>query len=192
MAAKSGRPGRTLIWFFAGLAITYGLVALAGTWTPALGLDLRGGTRIQLIAQDTSDGQPPTPESLEEARKIIDQRVNGSGVAEAEVLVEGSNVIVVEIPGESRADLEETVKRTAQLRFRLVACIDDGSICGTGALASPVVLGPSSFDWLRMSSGRAGLGAMRQIRPPSAASPPWWARRGRRWRLRGSAAGFRG
>ena len=113
--------------FFLGVAISYGLVALTGTWKPELGLDLQGGTSIRLVA--TGD---PSSGSLDEARKIIDQRVNGSGVAEAEVTTQGGNQIVVEIPGKSREDLVETVKRQAQLRFRLVAC-SDFSPCGTGA-----------------------------------------------------------
>jgi preprotein translocase subunit SecD len=112
--------------FFLGLGIAYGLVALGGTWKPELGLDLQGGTSIRLIAEGS-----PSEDSLEQARKIIDQRVNGSGVAEAEVTVQGNRYVVVEIPGSSRPDLEETVKRQAQLRFRLVACIDDGvTPCG--------------------------------------------------------------
>jgi preprotein translocase subunit SecD len=119
MASRTARPGRTLGVFFLGLAIAFGLVALAGTWKPELGLDLQGGTSIRL----TPKGDPTT-ESLNEARKIIDQRVNGSGVAEAEVTVQGNRFIVVEIPGQSRRDLVDTVQRQAQLRFRIVACTD--------------------------------------------------------------------
>ncbi len=129
MARKTARPGRTLGVFFLGLAIAFGLVALAGSWKPELGLDLQGGTSIRLTPKGS-----PTAESLNEARKIIDQRVNGSGVAEAEVTVQGNKYIVVEIPGDSRRDLVDTVKRQAQLRFRLVACSDsDPSRCQTGA-----------------------------------------------------------
>lgn len=119
MAARKPRPGRTLIIFFLGLAVCYGLVALAGSWKPTLGLDLQGGTRITLTAE-----KAPSAENLEEARRIIDQRVNGSGVAEAAVTTQGGKNIVVEVPGKTtnRAQLEETVKRQAQLRFRLVAC----------------------------------------------------------------------
>ncbi|WP_372727491.1 protein translocase subunit SecD [Nocardioides sp.] len=117
MAARGARPGRTLIAFFVVLAISYGLVAIGGSWKPELGLDLQGGTRITLIAKDS-----PTPESLTEAADIIDQRVNGSGVSEAEVTTQGNRFVVVEIPGKSRRDLVDTVKRQAQLRFRLVAC----------------------------------------------------------------------
>ena len=103
MARKTARPGRTLAVFFLGLAIAFGLVALGGTWKPELGLDLQGGTSIRL----TPKGDP-SAESLNEARKIIDQRVNGSGVAEAEVTVQGNKYIVVEIPGQSRRDLVDS------------------------------------------------------------------------------------
>jgi preprotein translocase subunit SecD len=129
MARNRYRPGRHVLAFFVGLAIAFGLVAITGTWAPSLGLDLQGGTRITLVAK----GDDVTESSLEEARSIIDQRVNGSGVSEAEVSTQGRNLIVVEIPGESRRDLEETVKRQAQLRFRVVACTAPGSGCGGAA-----------------------------------------------------------
>lgn len=139
MAARRPRPGRNLIIFFLGLAVVYGLTALsqAGVkppekpWRPALGLDLQGGTRITLTTDST-----PSKENLEEARRIIDQRVNGSGVAEAAVTTQGGRNIVVEVPGKGadRDQLEETVKRQAQLRFRLVACSDfkPGACAATG------------------------------------------------------------
>ena len=126
MALKTPRPARTVGIFFAVLAILYGLVAIAGEWTPRLGLDLQGGTRITLVANNDE----VTEENLNEAANIIDSRVNGSGVAEAEVTTQGNNLIVVEIPGEGRRDLVETVKRQAQLRFRVVACSDFDGRCG--------------------------------------------------------------
>jgi preprotein translocase subunit SecD len=124
--AKRRRPERTLVGFFIGLVIAYGLVAIAGTWTPTLGLDLQGGTRITLIAEGS-----PSEANLTEASEIIDQRVNGSGVSEAEVTTQGDEFVVVEIPGQSRRDLVDTVKRQAQLRFRLVACTSVDGRCGT-------------------------------------------------------------
>jgi len=126
--ARRQRPSRTLVGFFVGLAIAYGLVALAGTWTPTLGLDLQGGTRITLIAEGE-----PSEENLVEASQIIDQRVNGSGVSEAEVTTQGNRFVVVEIPGKSQRDLVETVKRQAQLRFRVVACSTADGRCGAAA-----------------------------------------------------------
>ncbi len=123
--ARRQRPSRTLLGFFIGLAVAYGLVALAGTWTPTLGLDLQGGTRITLIAEGE-----PSEDNLVEASQIIDQRVNGSGVSEAEVTTQGNQFVVVEIPGESQSDLVETVERQAQLRFRVVACSTLDGRCG--------------------------------------------------------------
>ncbi len=131
MAGRRHGPGRTLIIFFAGLLAMYGLVALAGVWKPELGLDLQGGTRITLTAQ----GDNVTAESLEQAREIIDSRVNGSGVAEAEVTASDNRYVIVEIPGESRSELVDTVERQAQLRFRVVSMVADGT--ATGGEAEP-------------------------------------------------------
>ena len=136
--ARRPRPGRTLLGFFIGLAVAYGLVALAGTWTPTLGLDLQGGTRITLIAEGD-----PSEENLVEASEIIDQRVNGSGVSEAEVTTQGNQFVVVEIPGESQRDLVETVERQAQLRFRVVACTSVDTRCGAPAAPTDPTQEPS-------------------------------------------------
>ena len=158
MARKTARPGRTLGVFFIGLAIAFGLVALGGTWKPELGLDLQGGTSIRLTPKGS-----PSAESLNEARKIIDQRVNGSGVAEAEVTVQGNKYIVVEIPGDSRRDLVDTVKRQAQLRFRLVACSDsDPSRCQTGDTGTTTPQDPTAPD-----TGGTGAG----VTAPAAPTP---------------------
>jgi len=139
MARKTARPGRTVVVFFLGLAIAYGLVALGGTWKPELGLDLQGGTRITLTAQGS-----PSAENLDEARGIIDERVNGTGVTEAEVTTQGGNLIVVEIPGKTRSDLVDTVKRQAQLRFRTVACTEGPSgVTGSCASAATTPTAPS-------------------------------------------------
>jgi preprotein translocase subunit SecD len=129
MARGPSSPVRTLTVFFISVAVLYGLVALAGSWKPALGLDLEGGTRIRLAAT----GDDVTAESLREAADIIDNRVNGSGVSEAEVTTEGNQYIVVEIPGQSRRDLVDTVKRQAQLRFRVVAMSGVGTAAPTAA-----------------------------------------------------------
>ena len=70
----AAHAGRTLVILLIGIAVLFGLVALGGTWKPALGLDLQGGTRITLIATGN-----PDKEAMEEARSIIDQRVNARG-----------------------------------------------------------------------------------------------------------------
>jgi preprotein translocase subunit SecD len=131
VAGKPARPGRTLTVFGLCLVVLFGLVALTGQWKPALGLDLQGGQRITLRAKD--DNVPQS--QLKEAAKIINARVNGTGVSEADVTTQGDTNIVVEIPGESNQGLVDVVQRQAQLRFRLVACStqNPGACGGTGA-----------------------------------------------------------
>jgi preprotein translocase subunit SecD len=117
VAKKTPRPGRTLLIFGLSILVLYGLAALGQTWKPQLGLDLEGGTRITLSAE----GDKVTPTKLKEARDIVDKRVNGSGVAEADITTQGDRNIIVEIPGKNASNLVDAAKRTAQLRFRIVA-----------------------------------------------------------------------
>lgn len=122
------RPRRTLILFLAAIVLLYGLVALIqanadkgddSAWKPKLGLDLQGGTRISLEARSEAGGDV-TPEKLRQARDIIDQRVNATGVTEAEVTTQGGNQVIIEIPGQKRGSIVDEVGKTAQLRFRLL------------------------------------------------------------------------
>ena len=161
MATKASRSGRRLIVFALLTAALYGGVALSGDWTPKLGLDLQGGTRITLEAS-TATGEAITPEKLEEARGIIDQRVNGQGVAEAEVAVQGDRNIVVEIPGQNRKDLVDSVKQTAQLRFRLVAAV------GQGRASQQPSASPSAEP---SGSPSAEPSASKKAKPSASASP---------------------
>jgi preprotein translocase subunit SecD len=169
MARKTARPGRTLVVFFAVIAICYGLVAIGGKWKPELGLDLQGGTRITLIANGS-----PTQDNMKEAASIIDQRVNGSGVSEAEVTTQGSNLIVVEIPGKTRSDLVDTVKRQAQLRFRTVACSSaNPGPCASGQtsqLPTPTApsASPSAQATTKPSTKPSAKPSAKATRKPSA------------------------
>ncbi|MGI8694936.1 MAG: protein translocase subunit SecD [Geodermatophilaceae bacterium] len=119
MAAPPGqlRTGRYFAALLATFAVLYALVFLVGSEnTPRLGLDLIGGTTVTLQAE-TADGQPPTAESLELARQIIERRVNGLGVAEAEVVTEGDTNIVISVPGDDGEQAKQ-LGQTAQLRLR--------------------------------------------------------------------------
>ncbi len=122
MATKTSRPGRTLAVFLAAMLAMFAAAAAVGNWTPKLGLDLQGGMRITLQAR-TDTGGGVTKDKLDEAVGIISSRVNGAGVAEAEVTTQGADIIVVEIPGSGNKDLERTLGSTAQLRFRLVELV---------------------------------------------------------------------
>ena len=119
MATKASRPGRVIIIFLAVVAALYGGAAAAGNWKPRLGLDLQGGTRITLQAK-TDSGDTPPADQMDEARGIIEQRVNGRGVTESEVAIQGNDQIVVEIPGQEKQGIAESIGQTAKLYFRLV------------------------------------------------------------------------
>lgn len=67
------------------------------------GLDLQGGLQVLLQAK-TPDGKPPAKEDLEATRFIIENRVNGLGVSEPVIQIQGEDKIVVELPGLSDPD----------------------------------------------------------------------------------------
>ncbi len=112
-------PGRTLIIFLVVIAAMYGLMAFTHSWSPRLGLDLKGGTTITLTAQ-TTDGKAPSAANLEQARNIIQQRVNSMGVGESSVKTSGDRNIVVSAPNVNSDRLLQMVGQTAQLGFRFV------------------------------------------------------------------------
>jgi preprotein translocase subunit SecD len=122
---QSGRPGRTL------LVLLVALIGLLGwTWwpglshAPRLGLDLRGGTQV-ILTPSLANGQAGniTQDALNQTVSIIEQRVNGLGVAEATVSLQGNGsnaAIVVSVPGVNQQQIANTLKQTALLDFRPV------------------------------------------------------------------------
>jgi len=119
---------RSLVWL---LVIIIALIAANGAsvlfnngqWTPKLALDLEGGTQITLSPQ-LSSGESVTPEQLERAVAIIRQRVDASGVSEAEINTQGNQNIVVSIPGEPDEATRERISSSAKLEFRPVLAAD--------------------------------------------------------------------
>ena len=96
-------PARTLTIFLLCTAALYGLMALAHTWQPRQGLDLAGGSTITLTASNTNGTGSISAANLEQARMIIQNRVNGMGVGESSVTTQGDNHIVVSVPNVSTA-----------------------------------------------------------------------------------------
>jgi len=121
VASPSGqiRPGRYLAFFLFIVVLLYGLVFGTGDHklSPKLGIDLQGGTRVTLTAR-TETGAAPSREALEQARQIIENRVNGIGVTGTEVVLDGTNLIIT-VPGEEGEQAKD-LGQTAQLRFRAV------------------------------------------------------------------------
>ena len=81
------------------------------------GLDIQGGVSVVYQAVPTEEN-PITPESMVKASQIIERRVNGLGVAEAVVQLEGEDRIIVQLPGVENPDQAlEAIGRTALLEF---------------------------------------------------------------------------
>ncbi len=82
-----------------------------------LGLDLEGGLRVEYQALP-KDGQNPTAEAMGVIKDIIERRVNTTGVSEPVVVVQGSDRVVIELPGVSDVDsVRRLVGQTGQLDF---------------------------------------------------------------------------
>jgi len=79
-----------------------------------LGLDLRGGTQVLLRSRDPNI----TPERLEQARGVIERRVNGLGLNEPNVQTSGTDRIIVELPEVASPEQAlETIRSTGRLEF---------------------------------------------------------------------------
>ena len=115
----------------AGVINYQGLVAKNPRLAPKLGLDLSGGVRIVLEAEDTATVQA-TNDAIDAAVGVIDKRVNSLGVSEATVVREGatSKRIIVELPGwEDPERAKELIGKTALLEFKT----EDGKVIVTGS-----------------------------------------------------------
>lgn len=120
------RPGLRFTWL--GI-LTAGLIALiaggsiwsTAVWSPNLALDLEGGTSI--ILEPQVEDASITTEQLEQAVSIIRQRVDATGVSEAEITTQGDRNIVVNLPGNPDEETRDLVRSSAQLAFRRVAVV---------------------------------------------------------------------
>lgn len=134
MGKKRARLGRALIWLFVLGALFAGVNQYSvsqgqGDWTPRLALDLEGGTQI-MLAPLTEEGQQINAEQLQQAVEIIRQRVNASGISEAEVTTQGGQNIVVSIPGVPDDATRARLQASAQMEFRSVLYIDQAQAPG--------------------------------------------------------------
>lgn len=82
-----------------------------------LGLDLKGGISVQLKGSH-DNGKPVTRQEMQTAVQVIQQRVNALGVSEPEIQQQGTDEVIVNIPGlTNRQQAVNTIGKTAQLGF---------------------------------------------------------------------------
>ena len=137
--------GRYFLSLLAIFAVLYSTVVFAGhgsSWLkPKLGLDLKGGAQV-ILTPKAEGGKKPTADQLSAAVEILRSRVNGAGVSEAEVTIEGDQ-IKVEVPGGNRESIA-SVTKAAQMEFRrVVEC--QNLTASNGCTQLPVTQIPKSL-----------------------------------------------
>uniref|UniRef100_A0A942Y9E1 Protein translocase subunit SecD n=1 Tax=Neobacillus citreus TaxID=2833578 RepID=A0A942Y9E1_9BACI len=173
---------RSLTWLVVLMAVLAGLntaaSVLAGnakddsgewyegaSWVPELALDLQGGTQLTLAAQNTEGGSV-TREQLNQAVNIIRQRINATGVSESQINTQGTNNIVVSIPGKPDKQTIDRIEAAAKLTFRPVLYTEAATNTSVGdgadSTASPTPYSPP-----------ASLQATPSAKPTNASDLNW-------------------
>lgn len=121
---------KVLLWLGA-LTVILALLLTGGTlwWganvAPKLALDLEGGTQM-ILAPKVDGGASINDDQLNQAVSIIRQRVDGSGVTEAQISTSGTNVVVA-LPGNPSNETRDLIKASANMAFRPVITYGQGT-----------------------------------------------------------------
>ncbi len=165
------RPLRTLTALVFLLVLVYGGLGANSLWgkgsmTPGLALDLEGGT--QLILTPSAEGAEITDAQIKEAIRIMRQRVNASGVSEAEISSQGGTNIVVQLPGNPSEETIQLVQASAQLRFRAVLTQAGPGQIDPGAVAEQQNQSDGGASGDQASSGDQGSSGEQPTDGPGA------------------------
>ncbi|MFJ7178838.1 protein translocase subunit SecD [Streptomyces massasporeus] len=135
-ASAQSKPGRSLALILIALVALTGGMFASGHTKPRLGIDLAGGTSITLRAVPEAGNEAAINKTnMDTAVSIMERRVNGLGVSEAEVQTQGRDNIVVNIPkGTNSEQARKQVGTTAKLYFRPVIATE---VSGGKGAASP-------------------------------------------------------
>lgn len=132
------------------------------------GLDLQGGVSVVMTAT-RPDGKEITDENMKQATSIVERRVNSLGASEASVQQQGSNAILVQIPGATDPKQAlETIGRTGLLEFVNLYDIQDvDALNALNAGQENVKLKPGSYEAVMTGDYIEGV----DISPQSQGSP---------------------
>ena len=117
-----------------------------------LGLDLQGGLRVEYQALPVPGKDPGTVVSPDGAamntiRNIIEARVNNTGVAEPVVVTQGTDRVIVELPGATNRDaIEKLIGQTGQLVFIPLPAARYGTAATTQGPTGVIQGGPLPKD----------------------------------------------
>ncbi|MFJ3664251.1 protein translocase subunit SecD [Streptomyces sp. NPDC090119] len=165
-ASAQSKPVRSLVLILIAIVAMTGGMFAAGHTTPRLGIDLAGGTSITLKAK-ADQGSAINKANMDTAVDIMNRRVNGLGVSEAEVQTQGDDHIIVNIPkGTNSKEAQQQVGTTAKLYFRPVLASEPSG----GATPKP---SPSTSSGASGSPSPAASpsGDQKATSPSGAASP---------------------
>jgi preprotein translocase subunit SecD len=164
---------RGLVWTLLGfilLAVLSLGATLASGHTVLLGLDLKGGVSVVLAPQKSVDDA-----TLDQAVSIIERRVNGLGVSNAEVQRQGRDV-VISLPGiKNSQSALQTLGTTAELYFRPVYCQIADYTRPPATIrpgATPASTTPTSSTPSSTTPGSTTPGSTTAGSAPSTAAPP--------------------
>ncbi len=94
-----------------------------------LGLDLQGGIHVVLRVKMEELDAGSRDDAVDRAIQIIRNRVDGLGVAEPVIVKQGSEWILVDLPGYTDADrAEELIGQTALLEFKLLETYENANL----------------------------------------------------------------
>ena len=186
-SSQASRPGRILAVLVVLLVVLLASVIGKNAFEPGswhkgfkvgLGLDLSSGTTVTLKAVSATKGVPPSQQAMKEAASIMLSRVNGAGFTGAEVQQQGSQYIVVSVPGQGAQKVAQLVGTTALLRFRQVLLEATGYPVATTTPTPTATPSPTASPTASPSAGAsaspsasASAGASSTASPTASASP---------------------
>ncbi|WP_210591784.1 protein translocase subunit SecD [Streptomyces sp. GESEQ-35] len=190
-ASAQSKPGRSLVLILIAIVALTGGMFLSGHTTPRLGIDLAGGTSITLRAEpEDGDQSAINKKNMDTAVDIMNRRVNGLGVSEAEVQTQGDRNIIVNIPkGTNSEEARKQVGTTAKLYFRPVLATEASGAAATAspspsasssasgeatdkATSSPSATGSTTPSATSTTQGRAVTDALKADATPSGSGSP--------------------
>lgn len=128
---KQSSPARTSIWLL--ILATILVITSIFLFVPPQdkinqGLDIQGGISVVLTAK-SDDGSAVTEENMEKSRAVIESRVNALGASEASVQVQGTDQILVQVPGlTDAATALDTIGATGKLEFAPLESFTDETV----------------------------------------------------------------
>ena len=128
----TGKQNRALLLTILILSVLAAIVTfsnrvpLLGDTKARLGLDIVGGLRVVLRAKKEEFKGKWTNDNLEAVRRILENRVNGTGVSEPVIITKPDDQVIVELPGlKNKDEVLNILKSTASLQFYLIPQLDN-------------------------------------------------------------------